>query len=98
MSENSFEEWKNLASKISFPNQAFQYGDTSFGLQFHAEVNEAVLDFWLRRHPLPADLERFGAQSVNEQFNGHAKNANSVHSWLGTFLKCLIKQKTDSVF
>lgn len=78
---------RRLVTRDSFPNQAFRYDDTSFGLQFHPEVNDAVLEFWLGRLPPPVDLKRFGAQSVKEQFAGHARNANDVHSWLSKFLK-----------
>ncbi len=84
---------RRLVTRDSFPNQAFRYGDTSFGLQFHPEVNDSVLEFWLGRQPPPVDLKRFGAQSVKEQFAEHAKNAYSVHSWLGKFLKCWVELK-----
>ena len=82
---------RRLVTRESFPNQAFRYGDNSFGLQFHPEVNDTVLEFWLRRRPPPVDLNRFGAQGIEEQFAGHVKNANFVHSWLGKFLKCWVK-------
>jgi GMP synthase-like glutamine amidotransferase len=29
------------------PNQAFRYGDSAWGLQFHPEVTESVIDGWL---------------------------------------------------
>ena len=43
MSENSFEEWKKLASKISFPNKAFingKYVDSISGKTFES-INPA---------------------------------------------------------
>jgi len=35
-----------LASSEHYPNQAFQYG-SAVGLQFHLEVNEAMVNLWL---------------------------------------------------
>jgi GMP synthase-like glutamine amidotransferase len=39
-----------LASNENAPNQAFRYGSRAYGLQFHIELNDALLNIWLR-HP-----------------------------------------------
>ncbi len=38
---------RHLARSASCPNQAFQWGDRAFGVQFHPEVTAAVLHEWL---------------------------------------------------
>jgi GMP synthase-like glutamine amidotransferase len=40
------------------PNQAFRYGDSAWGLQFHPEVTEAVIDGWL--HAAGDTAEKWG--------------------------------------
>jgi GMP synthase (glutamine-hydrolysing) len=37
-----------LASSTLFPNQAFRYRDNVYALQFHLEVDEPVIERWLR--------------------------------------------------
>ncbi len=76
----------HLARRESFPNQAFRYGATSFAVQFHPEVNDAVIDAWLNRDPPPEDLARRGAQSADEQFRHHASHQQAMHAWLEKFL------------
>jgi len=39
-----------LATNEHAPNQAFRYGPYAYGLQYHIELNAAVLDTWLH-HP-----------------------------------------------
>lgn len=37
-----------LASNESAPNQAFRFGKRAYGLQFHIELNTAIITNWLR--------------------------------------------------
>ena len=37
----------HLASSAFCPNQAFRYGDRTYGLQFHLEVDQALIERWL---------------------------------------------------
>ena len=77
---------RRLARRDVFENQAFRYGATTWGVQFHPEVNDAVLGRWLDRNPPPEDLERNGAQSAAVQRANHARYHRSMHDWLGRFL------------
>ena len=77
---------QHLATRENFPNQAFRYGAAAFGLQFHPEVNDAVLAAWLNREPPPEDLARNGAQSAAEQARHHVSHQQSMHAWLRKFL------------
>ncbi len=43
----------HLASSLICPSQAFRYGDKAYGLQFHLEVDEAMIQRWLK---IPSNL------------------------------------------
>lgn len=61
----------HLASTASCRNQAFRYGDFAYGLQFHLEVNEALIRRWLLQSEMQHELEPLGgaahARRVEEQ-------------------------------
>ena len=81
-----------LATGKDFPNQAFQWGDRTFGLQFHPEMTADMLDFWTTQG---ADL--IGApntQSRCEQLEGHQRYSPAVDRWLETFLNNWLSQTT----
>ena len=77
---------RRLARRDVFENQAFCYGETTWGLQFHPEVNDAVLSRWLDHDPPPEDLARDGAQTPDVQRANHARYHGAMHGWLGRFL------------
>lgn len=39
---------RHLATSAACANQAYRYGERVYGLQFHLEVDEAMIDRWLR--------------------------------------------------
>jgi len=73
-----------LAEGDIFPNQAFQYGDSAFAIQFHPEMQEPILRRWMSgaAHKLAYP----GAQQPAEQRAGHARHAAAMHAWLDRFL------------
>lgn len=75
-----------LASGNSdFPNQAFRYGDTAIGLQFHPEITHTLIDRWTTAAP-PEHLQRPEAQPREAQFQAHALYSAEVERWLTSFL------------
>ncbi len=77
---------RRLARRDGFENQAFRYGATTWGVQFHPEVNDAVLARWVDGDPPAEDLGRTGAQTPAEQHANHARYRAAMHDWLGRFL------------
>ena len=77
---------RRLARRDVFENQAFRYGATTWGVQFHPEVNDPVLARWLGGDPPAEDLARNGAQTVAVQRENHTRHHRAMHDWLGRFL------------
>lgn len=84
----------HLATRESFPNQAFRYGATTYGVQFHPEVNDAVFERWIARAPAD-ELARSGAQSAAAQRAAQAKYAPAMLAWLDRFLAGWIASGAD---
>lgn len=75
---------EHLASSEMFPNQAFRYGEATFGFQFHAEVTAEGFHRWQR-----ADWAGFGkpgAQPRAEQDALMARHDGRQHLWFMGFL------------
>lgn len=50
----------HLAASADVPNQAFSFNEFIYGLQFHIEVDEAILKNWFKNKPeLPAILKEW---------------------------------------
>lgn len=73
-----------LATGETFPNQAFRYDGSVYGVQFHPEMQENILRWWMQEaaHKLGAP----GAQTPQTQLDGHARHAAAMHRWLDDFL------------
>ena len=78
-----------LAEGDTFPNQAFCYAETAFGLQFHPEITCQLIDEWTTRGADQLDLP--GAQPRDLHFRHHDQFGAAVDSWLDNFLDTWIK-------
>lgn len=73
-----------LAEGCCFPNQAFRYGERSFGLQFHPEVTLEMMSRWTvsgAHH-----LGRPGAQPGEAHLDGWRQYDAAVALWLDLLL------------
>lgn len=73
-----------LAIGDRFPHQAYRCDTNIFGVQFHPEVNQRILEAWLVEGA--TELDAPGAQSAAEQRNHHARHDAALDRWFGHFL------------
>jgi len=75
----------SLASGKVFSNQAFRYGESVYGLQFHPEITAEMVDRWTT---LGAEhLTRPEAQPREQQLEDHHLYGPTVERWLNGFLR-----------
>ncbi len=67
-----------------FPNQAFRYGATAVGIQFHPEITYAMVSRWSGHNP--HKLEQVGAQPRAQQLRDHIAHGPNVRQWLSRFI------------
>ncbi|MBD2259246.1 gamma-glutamyl-gamma-aminobutyrate hydrolase family protein [Pseudanabaena sp. FACHB-2040] len=73
-----------LAEGDLFPNQAFRYGKSAFGIQFHPEITAELIEHWTSN---AADqLLLPGAQARPLHFHQHKLYSQAVENWLRRFL------------
>lgn len=68
----------------AFPNQAYRYGETAVGIQFHPEITYAMVSRW-SGHNLEK-LKQPGAQARHVQLRNHIAHMPTVLGWLDRFL------------
>jgi GMP synthase (glutamine-hydrolysing) len=73
-----------LATGANFPHQAYRYGVNTFGLQFHPEVDQGILEHWLLDGA--EELTAPGAQSAAEQRALYAECDAALDRWFDRFL------------
>lgn len=73
-----------LATGDTFPNQAFRYGETAIGLQFHPEITQTLINLWTVRAADQLTLP--GAQPRDLHFLNHERFGSTVDRWLDNFL------------
>jgi GMP synthase (glutamine-hydrolysing) len=80
-----------LARGETFVNQAFRYGETVYGLQFHPEMTREILERWTTSGADQLVLP--GAQSRDQQIQKHARYGSAFASWLENFLTLWLEKK-----
>lgn len=69
----------HLASTPACPNQAFRFGDRAYGLQFHLEADERLIQRWLHVPEYRSEAEGAGpanhVESILRDTHSHAANA-----------------------
>jgi len=75
---------QRLAAGPVFPNQAFRYGQKAYGIQFHPEVCQAVMQRWIRE--AGEMLAEPGAQTMEQQLDGVRRHDKAMLAWLEGFL------------
>ncbi len=73
-----------LATGDTYENQAFSYGENAYALQFHPEVNLAMMHKWTVKGA--ARFELTGAQDRSQHFAGRAHYDAPLKAWLYQFL------------
>jgi GMP synthase (glutamine-hydrolysing) len=72
----------HLAKSPDCDHQAFRYGDCAYGFQFHLEVDEPMIERWLRipvmRNELEGDPELVDAATVSEQTRRHIDEMSAL--------------------
>jgi GMP synthase (glutamine-hydrolysing) len=72
----------HLASTPTCPNQAFRFGDRAYGLQFHLEADEELIQRWLHVPEYRAEAEASGPEHHLEHIlrdtHGHAPQSRHV--------------------
>lgn len=74
-----------LATSDTYPNQAFRYGKTAWGIQFHAELTRVMMQRWVVRGAHRFELP--GAQQGRDHLGGRLIWDTHLRSWLVEFLQ-----------
>ncbi|WP_225886942.1 glutamine amidotransferase-related protein [Nodosilinea nodulosa] len=73
-----------LATGSTFPHQAFRYGRSAYGLQFHPEITTAMVNHWTTAGA--EQLSYPGAQGRAYHLSQHRLYSPGVECWLHQFL------------
>jgi GMP synthase (glutamine-hydrolysing) len=84
----------HLASTPTCPNQAFRFGDRAYGLQFHLEADEHLIQRWLHVPEYRAEAEHAGPahhfEHILRDTHAHASHAQTLSERVfGEFIELL---------
>ncbi len=82
-----------LAEGDTYPNQAFRYGRTAWGLQFHAELTRAMMQRWVVHGAHRFDLPN--AQLGKAHLDGRMLHDAPLRAWLSQFLDIVFLQPAE---
>ncbi|AQX20504.1 glutamine amidotransferase [Bartonella sp. WD16.2] len=74
-----------LASGQTYPVQAFRYGNNAWGLQFHAELTQAMMQHWVVRSAMK--LTKKGAQPAYAHLQGRLMYDKALRQWFKNALQ-----------
>lgn len=74
-----------LATGETFRHQAYRYGETAYGVQFHPEITRSMIDLWTTKAGEQLILP--GAQPYEQHLEGFDRYGTAVERWLRTFLR-----------
>jgi GMP synthase (glutamine-hydrolysing) len=74
----------SLAKGQTFTHQAYRYGESVYGLQFHPEMTTALIDEWTTRGV--DQLTAPGAYAQAQHFEQHQQFGGLIDQWLDGFL------------
>jgi len=69
-----------LAQGCTYPNQAFRYGENAWGIQFHAELTQAMMHRWVVR--AAHRFEDRGGQKGQAHLEGRLLYDKPLRHWL----------------
>lgn len=76
----------------AYPNQAFRYGKSAWGVQFHAELTQMMMQKWVVRGASRFDLP--GAQPGLAHLEGRMRHDGPLKAWLSDFLDLVFLRAT----
>lgn len=79
-----------LAEGDTYQNQAFRYGDNAWGVQFHAELTQVMMQRWVTRGAHRFTLP--GSQVGRDHLRGRLLYDRPVLAWLQVFLDLVFVQ------
>ncbi|MDG2076591.1 MAG: hypothetical protein P8J24_08530, partial [Arenicellales bacterium] len=77
---------RHLAHNDAFTGQAFIYGDSVYGIEFHPEITREMVERWCSSEKGRVKLSLEGAQSHAQQLTGYDQHHAASDQWLNTFL------------
>ena len=85
-----------LASSPTYPNQAFRYGESAYGVQFHIEVTDAMAAEWGRVPAYAAALEKVrGPGALDVLLGQFAEVAPDMREHARTLFESWLVQVVD---
>jgi GMP synthase (glutamine-hydrolysing) len=78
----------------AFPNQAYRFGRSAIGVQFHPEITLAMAARWSGRNETKL-AERRGARLRPDHLSDHITAAPQVQDWLARFLADWLDQAAE---
>lgn len=83
-----------MATSETYENQAFRYGEKAWGIQFHAELTQAMMQRWVVRGAHRFEMP--GAQQGRDHLGGRLIWDAHLRRWLVEFLGLVFDQPVET--